>query len=101
VALYSTTHKPVVECSLIGFVQPAAAAAGSATEVEDADGIAAEGSAAAAAAAGAGGKDSSSNSGVQLHAAFAPLAGKAKAVLSVGISHGGSWGLVRNVPMYF
>uniref|UniRef100_A0A383VE24 Ribosomal protein eL8/eL30/eS12/Gadd45 domain-containing protein n=1 Tax=Tetradesmus obliquus TaxID=3088 RepID=A0A383VE24_TETOB len=68
VALFSTTHKPVVECSLIGFVQPGAAAA-----AEGAMGSAAEGSTATA----AGEKGSSSS--VRLHTAFAPVAGKAKA----------------------
>jgi hypothetical protein len=93
VALYSTTHKPVVECSLIGFVQPGAAAAAAAQGAADGDVAEANGPEAAA------GKDSSSS--VQLHAAFAPLTGKAKAVLSVGVAQGGSWGLVRNIPMYF
>jgi hypothetical protein len=91
VALYSTTHAPVVECSLIGFVQPGSAAA---AEGEDA-----EGSTNAAAAGET--SDGSSSSGVQLHAAFAPVAGKAKAVLSVGVSRGGSWRMMRNIPMYF
>jgi hypothetical protein len=91
VALYSTTHKPVVECSLIGFVQPGAAAAAAATEGPSGD---------AAEASGTAGQDSSSSS-VQLHAAFAPVAGKAKAVLSVGLAQSGNWRLVRNIPMYF
>jgi hypothetical protein len=85
-----------MECSLIGFVQPGAAAAAAQGA---ADGDVAEASGAAAAAAAAG-KDSSSSS-VQLHAAFAPLTGKAKAVLSVGVAKDVSWGLVRNIPMYF
>eukprot|EP00882_Tetradesmus_deserticola_P020248 GHRQ01021836.1.p1 GENE.GHRQ01021836.1~~GHRQ01021836.1.p1 ORF type:complete len:116 (+),score=57.43 GHRQ01021836.1:519-866(+) len=92
VALYSTTHKPVVECSLIGFAQPGPAPGAD----EQQGGDAAEGSRVAAAA----GHDSSSGS-VRLHAAFAPVAGKARAVLSVGLSQGGSWGLVRNIPMHF
>lgn len=93
VALYSTSHSPVVECNLIGFVQPGACeAAGEADADARGDSAALKGS--------TGGED------VQLHIAFAPVAGKAKAVLSVGQcsaseAERGSWGLVRNIPLYF
>eukprot|EP00775_Hariotina_reticulata_P008513 gene8513-8695_t len=91
IALYSTTFQPVVNCTLIGFVQPGAAAdhtADTAPQDQDNDQQA----------------PASAHSSRALQVAFASAAGKAGALLSLGkcnASSGDALAAVLNVPMYF
>lgn len=97
VALYSTSYSPVVDCKLIGYMQPrgvrtsAAAQPSPAAEHQD--------NSNAHENEGAGAQSSG-----DLSLAFAPVAGKAGAVLSIRVDSTGASGslqLLRNVPMYF
>lgn len=92
VALFSTTFAPVVQSSLLGFVQPGGlAVAGDAADTGEQE----------------AGTHSSATAGLQV--AFAPTPpGKAKCagLLSVGLPSSGSHGTgaivnVLNVPMYY
>ncbi len=96
VALYSTTFTPVVSCNLIGFVQPGAAAAA-------ADAAGKEDGPSSSAAEGVGQCSNSSSKEQQLQVAFAPVPGRAGALLSVGVCSDADAALaaVHNVPMYF
>eukprot|EP00878_Enallax_costatus_P009372 GHUV01009794.1.p1 GENE.GHUV01009794.1~~GHUV01009794.1.p1 ORF type:complete len:356 (+),score=107.10 GHUV01009794.1:214-1281(+) len=96
VALYSTAYSPVVECKLIGYTQPGVADGAQAHQRKS---LADEDDSSDARA-----DEWSQKSYSRLQLAFAPVAGKAGAVLSMGLgSSDGSRALqlVRNVPMYF